>query len=157
MKKRVSRRVGINSSKNNYRLSHCILTLNHYVTPSVLVECDPAMKQFLLYLDERAELGTRFVVQDLDATHLFISPEILPKLQDLRSSLIIMLRREPTRIESDLTDIIEFEEHIKKEAKKKEAALGHPAPQDIEVDIQLTREERLNARIGYHPSPKNPS
>nr|ACO13097.1 General transcription factor IIH subunit 5 [Lepeophtheirus salmonis] len=52
------------------------------VTRGVLVECDPAMKQFLLYLDERAELGTRFVVQDLDATHLFISPEILPKLQD---------------------------------------------------------------------------
>nr|ACO15092.1 General transcription factor IIH subunit 5 [Caligus clemensi]ACO15410.1 General transcription factor IIH subunit 5 [Caligus clemensi] len=51
-------------------------------TRGVLVECDPAMKQFLLYLDEKEQLGSRFVVQDLDSRHLFISPEILPKLQD---------------------------------------------------------------------------
>nr|ACO10504.1 General transcription factor IIH subunit 5 [Caligus rogercresseyi] len=51
-------------------------------TRGVLVNCDPAMKQSLLYLDEKEELGSRFVVKDLDPNHLFISPEILPKLQD---------------------------------------------------------------------------
>ncbi len=29
----------------------------------VLVECDPAMKQFLLHLDETLKLGSRFIIQ----------------------------------------------------------------------------------------------
>ena len=33
------------------------------VTKGVLVKCDPAMKQFLLHLDETLGLGTKFVVQ----------------------------------------------------------------------------------------------
>ena len=48
----------------------------------ILVECDPAMKQFLLHLDESEAFGRKFVIQDLDETHLFISSEILPVLQD---------------------------------------------------------------------------
>jgi len=35
----------------------------------VLVECDPSVKQYLLHLNEEHE----FVLQDLDATHLFIT------------------------------------------------------------------------------------
>jgi len=48
----------------------------------VLVECDPAMRQFLLHLDETKGLGRAFIIQDLDETHLFIEQEILPILQD---------------------------------------------------------------------------
>ena len=33
------------------------------VAKGVLVECDPAMKQFLLHMDETLKLGTKFVVQ----------------------------------------------------------------------------------------------
>ena len=33
------------------------------VAKGVLVECDPAMKQFLLHMDETLALGTKFVVQ----------------------------------------------------------------------------------------------
>ena len=33
------------------------------VAKGVLVECDPAMKQFLLHMDEKLALGTKFVVQ----------------------------------------------------------------------------------------------
>jgi TFIIH basal transcription factor complex TTD-A subunit len=47
------------------------------VTKGVLVECDPAMKQFLLHLDETLKLGSRFIIQDLDETHLFISSDVL--------------------------------------------------------------------------------
>ena len=47
------------------------------VTKGVMVECDPAMKQFLLYLDETLKLGSRFIIQDLDETHLFISSDVL--------------------------------------------------------------------------------
>lgn len=51
------------------------------VTKGVLVECDPAMKQFLLHLDETRALGVKFIIQDLDETHLFISSDIITTLQ----------------------------------------------------------------------------
>ena len=46
------------------------------------MECDPAMKNFLLHLDEKSEFGRKFIIQDLDETHLFISADILEMLQD---------------------------------------------------------------------------
>jgi TFIIH basal transcription factor complex TTD-A subunit len=42
---------------------------------------DPAMKQFLLHLDEKSILGRRFILQDLDDTHLFIAADIIEILQ----------------------------------------------------------------------------
>lgn len=42
---------------------------------------DPAMKQFLLHLDEKLVFGRKFVFQDLDETHLFISSDIVDVLQ----------------------------------------------------------------------------
>ena len=48
----------------------------------VLVECDPVMKQFLLHLDEKLTLGSKFIIQDLDDRPLFISAEVLEILQD---------------------------------------------------------------------------
>lgn len=47
----------------------------------VLVECDPAMKQFLLHLDEKQAFGRKFIFLDLDETHLFISSDIVETLQ----------------------------------------------------------------------------
>lgn len=47
----------------------------------VIVECDPAMKQFLLHLDETLALGKKFIIQDLDESHLFISTDIVETLQ----------------------------------------------------------------------------
>ncbi|XP_012221432.1 general transcription factor IIH subunit 5 [Linepithema humile] len=51
------------------------------VTKGILVECDAAMKQFLLHLDETSALGRKFIIQDLDERHLFISADILEILQ----------------------------------------------------------------------------
>lgn len=42
---------------------------------------DPAMKQFLLHLDETQALGKKFIIQDLDESHLFISSDIVVLLQ----------------------------------------------------------------------------
>lgn len=39
------------------------------------------MKQLLLHLDETNALGNRFILQDLDETHIFIATEILEVLQ----------------------------------------------------------------------------
>lgn len=40
------------------------------------------MKQFLLHLDETLALGKKFIIQDLDDTHLFISSDALNVLQN---------------------------------------------------------------------------
>ncbi|KDR18232.1 General transcription factor IIH subunit 5 [Zootermopsis nevadensis] len=51
------------------------------VMKGILIECDQAMKQFLLHLDETVALGRKFIIQDLDERHLFISADILETLQ----------------------------------------------------------------------------
>jgi len=40
------------------------------------------VKQFLLHLDEKVILGKKFVIEDLDETHVFVSAEIVPILQE---------------------------------------------------------------------------
>ena len=52
------------------------------VIKGVLVKCDPAMKQYLLHLDETNALGKKFILQDLDETHLFVAEEVIPYIQD---------------------------------------------------------------------------
>ena len=56
--------------------------MNLFSIFQVLVECDPVMKQFLLHLDEKLTIGTRFVIQDLDERRLFISADALEQLQE---------------------------------------------------------------------------
>jgi len=51
------------------------------VMKGVLIECDPAMKQFLVYLDDTNALKRKFIIRDLDDTHLFVSVDIIPILQ----------------------------------------------------------------------------
>ncbi|XP_037101203.1 general transcription factor IIH subunit 5 [Syngnathus acus] len=58
------------------------------VHKGVLVECDPAMKQFLLYLDETNALGKKFILKDLDDTHVFILVEVVQTLQERVGKLI---------------------------------------------------------------------
>ena len=40
------------------------------------------MKQFLLYLDDTRELGEKFVIEDLDDTHLFVDSAFVDKLKE---------------------------------------------------------------------------
>lgn len=48
----------------------------------VLIECDPATRQFFLYLDECNALGKKFVIQDIDDTHAFVIVELVNVLQE---------------------------------------------------------------------------
>ncbi|XP_030665762.1 general transcription factor IIH subunit 5 isoform X1 [Nomascus leucogenys] len=48
-----------------------------FINPS-----DPAMKQFLLYLDESNALGKKFIIQDIDDTHVFVIAELVNVLQE---------------------------------------------------------------------------
>jgi TFIIH basal transcription factor complex TTD-A subunit len=52
------------------------------VIKGVLVECDPAMKQFLLHLDETMAFGRKFILNDLDDTHVFIQSDIVQVLKE---------------------------------------------------------------------------
>lgn len=52
------------------------------VVKGVLLKCDPAMKQYLLHLDEKRTLGDTFILQDLDSTHLFIQGEYIERIQE---------------------------------------------------------------------------
>jgi len=49
---------------------------------------DPAMKQFLLNLDETNSLGRKFVLHDLDDRHLFVEAEILKTIKDKIDELL---------------------------------------------------------------------
>ncbi|CAM2111593.1 unnamed protein product [Caretta caretta] len=62
-------------------LSKCVEKMVN-VLKGVLIECDPAMKQFLLYLDESNALGKKFIIQDLDETHVFVLAELVNFLQE---------------------------------------------------------------------------
>ncbi|BGP02050.1 TFIIH basal transcription factor complex TTD-A subunit [Rhodotorula toruloides] len=50
-------------------------------TRGVLVTCDPAVKQILLQLDENAGRH-RFIIADLDETHVLISPDAVERVKD---------------------------------------------------------------------------
>ncbi|XP_033227008.1 general transcription factor IIH subunit 5 [Belonocnema kinseyi] len=63
------------------------------ITKGILVQCDEAMKQLILDLDEKQTLGQKFIIQDLDERHLFISAEILEalrgKIEDLGGEISV--------------------------------------------------------------------
>lgn len=52
-----------------------------HLMKGILVECDAAMKEFLIHLDDTKALGRKFIIQDLDDTHVFIAADILDTLQ----------------------------------------------------------------------------
>ena len=43
---------------------------------------DAVLKQFLLHLDEKLTFGKKFVLEDLDETHLFVSNDIVETLKE---------------------------------------------------------------------------
>lgn len=52
------------------------------IQTGIVVTCDPQMKQFLLHLDDTKALGQKFVLQDLDSTHLLISADVINVLKN---------------------------------------------------------------------------
>ncbi|SPO45640.1 related to TFB5 - component of general transcription and DNA repair factor TFIIH [Moesziomyces antarcticus] len=59
----------------------------------MLLTCDAAVKQLILSLDER----NRFIIMDLDDTHLLISPE---RIDWLRSELELELEKNTYTLEA---------------------------------------------------------
>lgn len=48
----------------------------------VLIECDPQMKQFILYLDDQQADGAKIVLKDLDATHVFVDSKYVDLIKN---------------------------------------------------------------------------
>ena len=46
------------------------------------------MKQFLLYLDDIGEIGGKFVLEDLDETHVLIDTEYVDRLKEKMDDLM---------------------------------------------------------------------
>lgn len=46
----------------------------------LLISCDVPAKEFLVWLDENQP--TRFIITDLDETHLFVKEQALPFIQE---------------------------------------------------------------------------
>jgi len=46
-----------------------------------LVSCDIPTKQFIVYQNERLTVDKRFILQDLDATHLLVKSSAVPEVQ----------------------------------------------------------------------------
>lgn len=52
------------------------------VAKGVLLKCsDAAIKQFIKHLDESSALGMKFIIHDLDDTHLFVQGDVTRSLQ----------------------------------------------------------------------------
>lgn len=54
------------------------------------------MKEFLIHLDETNALGQKFIIQDLDETHVFICPEVLETLTSRIDDLMDKISFPPT-------------------------------------------------------------
>jgi TFIIH basal transcription factor complex TTD-A subunit len=58
------------------------LSHKKYLNNALSLFSDAVLKQFLLHLDETLAFGRKFVLEDLDETHLFISSDIVNTLKE---------------------------------------------------------------------------
>lgn len=65
------------------------------VQKGVLVKSDPALQQFIKHLDETLGLGSRFIIRELDETHLFIEKSMVKSLQVRIETLLDSLAPDP--------------------------------------------------------------
>ncbi|KRZ95289.1 Acyl-CoA dehydrogenase family member 9, mitochondrial [Trichinella sp. T8] len=54
----------------------------------MVIQFDPAMKQFLLHLDEKMLIGFKFIIRDIDETHVFITSEAVATLMQRIDALM---------------------------------------------------------------------
>ncbi|CAF4983695.1 unnamed protein product [Rotaria sp. Silwood1] len=52
------------------------------VVKGSLIKCDPAVKQYLVYLDETLAFGEKFILHNLDEQHLFVQTSAVPMIKE---------------------------------------------------------------------------
>ena len=51
------------------------------VSKGSLIKCDPAVKQYLVHLDETLAFGEKFILNNLDEQHLFVQSSAVSKIK----------------------------------------------------------------------------
>jgi TFIIH basal transcription factor complex TTD-A subunit len=62
---------------------------------NIKLKSDSSMRQFLLYLDENRAIGEKFVIEELDDTHLFVDLQLVEKLKEKIDELMDKLAYRP--------------------------------------------------------------
>jgi TFIIH basal transcription factor complex TTD-A subunit len=52
------------------------------VVKGSLIKCDPAIKQYLVHLDETLAFGKKFILHNLDEQHLFVHTEVVSMIKE---------------------------------------------------------------------------
>ena len=52
------------------------------VAKGSLIKCDPAVKQYLVHLDETFAFGEKFILNNLDDQHLFVQTSSVPMIKE---------------------------------------------------------------------------
>lgn len=52
------------------------------VKMATMITCDPAMLQLIRHMDKTREIGYKFVVKQLDETHILVDQESVPMLKN---------------------------------------------------------------------------
>lgn len=68
-------------SKIKQRVINEVESIMVNVKKGVLINCDPALKQFIKHLDEKLSLGDRFIIEELDDRHLFVESEYVARIE----------------------------------------------------------------------------
>ena len=53
-----------------------------------LIECDPSIKTMILDIDNKMDERNKFVMSDLDETHLLIDSQSVQRVQDMIQQII---------------------------------------------------------------------
>lgn len=62
-----------------------------------LIKCDPAVKQYLVHLDETMAIGERFILNNLDDQHLFVQSSAVSKIKEKLQELIDKISYDATQ------------------------------------------------------------
>lgn len=68
-----------------------MVIINNLLIIKLFFYSDQSMKQFLLQLDQTNALGKKFILQELDDEHLFVSSDVLETLEDRVDELMDQL------------------------------------------------------------------
>ena len=52
------------------------------VVKGSLIKCDPAVKQYLVHLDETKQFGEKFILNNLDDQHLFVQSSSVAMIKE---------------------------------------------------------------------------
>ncbi len=52
------------------------------VAKGSLIKCDPAIKQYLVHLNETLAFGEKFILENLDEQHLFVQSSAVPMIKE---------------------------------------------------------------------------